>query len=193
MRCVDSCSSPARLRAVSDAATQRDGRIGGRPGERGDAVEPGVVQAGGRQRLGEPPRVRDAQVLEAVEQLVLGVGGGERVERRARRAARSTASRCSATSCSASSRSMPDSTKRPSVELSTSSASASLRGARGAAAAAGLLSSCASPAAIVPSEASRSRFCSMRGDPAHHRRHLLHDAVVDRGWAKASGGSPRAG
>ena len=61
------------------------------------------------------------------------------------------------------SRSTPDSTKRPIVAPTTSIASASCAAAR-CAAAAGLLSSCARPAAIVPSDASRSRFCSTRGD-----------------------------
>jgi len=55
---------------------------------------------------------------------------------------------------------MPDSTKRPIVDPITSSASSIWAAARRAAAA-GLLSSCARPAAIVPSEVSRSRFCSM--------------------------------
>ena len=55
---------------------------------------------------------------------------------------------------------MPARTNAPSVELTTSSASASWAAERFAAAA-GLLSSWARPAAIVPSAASRSRFCSM--------------------------------
>ncbi len=54
---------------------------------------------------------------------------------------------------------MPDSTNRPTVELTTASASAICAAARRAAAA-GLFSSCARPAAIVPSAARRSRFCS---------------------------------
>ncbi len=72
---------------------------------------------------------------------------------------RVAASRCSSTSSAAWSRSIPDSTSRPIVELSTSSASARSEAARRAAEA-GLLSSWARPAAIVPSDASRSRFCS---------------------------------
>ena len=55
---------------------------------------------------------------------------------------------------------MPDSTKRRSVALTTSTASAICPAARPAAAA-GLLSSCASPAAIVPSDVNRSRLCSI--------------------------------
>ena len=86
-----------------------------------------------------------------------------RRRRRARRApsapeACSSAWRCSATSCSASSRSMPASTNCPIVSASVVSASAMSAEARWAAAA-GLFSSCASPAAIVPSDSSRSRFC----------------------------------
>ena len=64
------------------------------------------------------------------------------------------------TSLPACSRETPDSTNTPIVELSTSSASASSEEAR-LAAAAGLFSSCARPAAIVPSDSSRSRFCSI--------------------------------
>ena len=63
------------------------------------------------------------------------------------------------TSCSACSRETPEETNRSMVEAMTSSASAMSLAAR-VAAAAGLLSSWARPAAIVPREASRSRFCS---------------------------------
>ena len=55
---------------------------------------------------------------------------------------------------------MPEWTNTSIVVPSTSRASASSADERFAAAA-GLFSSCASPAAIVPSDASRSRFCSM--------------------------------
>ena len=55
------------------------------PAERGDALEPRLVDAGRGQRLGEPPRLGDAERLEALEQLVLGIGGVERVERGAAR------------------------------------------------------------------------------------------------------------
>ena len=47
------------------------------------------------------------------------------------------------------------------------------------AAAAGLLSSCASPAAIVPSDVSRSRLASRACDAAHHRADHVHHALVD--------------
>ena len=92
---------------------------------------------------------------------------------------RAKASCCSATSFSASVRSTPASTKCASAELITSSASVSCAAALRAAAA-GLFSSCARPAAIVPSEDRRSRLCSHLGDPAHHRCDLSHHAAVDR-------------
>ena len=73
----------ARPRAVSDAATQRSAAPVAGPGELArPASSHAVVDAGGRQRLGQPPRLGDAEVLEALEHLVLGVGGVER--RRAR-------------------------------------------------------------------------------------------------------------
>ena len=61
--------------------------ISRRPGQRGDAAQPVLVDAGGGQRLGEPPRLRHAERLEALEQRILGVGGIERVQRGAARRA----------------------------------------------------------------------------------------------------------
>ena len=87
---------------MSVAATQRSAAPVAGPASVCDAVEPVLVEPGRGQRLGEPPRLGDAELLEAVEQLVLGVGGVERVERVARRGAR-RAPRCwSATSFAAS-------------------------------------------------------------------------------------------
>ena len=74
-------------------------------------------------------------------------------------AQRSSASACSASSFAACSRSTPLSTNLRSAWLITSTASTRSDAARRAAAA-GLLSSWASPAAIVPSEVSRSRVDS---------------------------------
>ena len=162
-----------------------------RAGELGDAVEPRLVDARRGERLGEAPRLGDAEVLEAVEDVVLGVGGVERrraPSARSRRARR--ASSWSATSFAASPRSTPDSTKRPIVPFTTSSASIICAAAR-CAAAAGLLSSCARPADSWPSAASRSRFCSMRGDPAHHRRDLAHDALDGRSGARTRAAGSR--
>ena len=45
------------------------------------ARQPVRVDARGGERLGDPPRLGDAERLELVAQLVLGVGGVERVER----------------------------------------------------------------------------------------------------------------
>ena len=56
--------------------------VGRRPGERGTRVEPVVVDAGGRQRLGQPPRLGDAELLEARR-----AARPRRRPRRARRAA----------------------------------------------------------------------------------------------------------
>ena len=53
-----------------------------RPRERGDLLEPRDVDPRRRERLGDLPRLRDAEVLERVLQGVLGVGGVERRERR---------------------------------------------------------------------------------------------------------------
>ena len=43
-----------------------------------------LVDPGGGERLGQTPRLGDAEVLEAVGDLVLGVGGVERADRLAR-------------------------------------------------------------------------------------------------------------
>ena len=55
--------------------------VGGRPGGRGDTVDPVLVEAGGDQRLDELPRLRHPELLEPRQQLVLGVGRIERAER----------------------------------------------------------------------------------------------------------------
>ena len=89
----------------------------------------------------------------------IGVGLVDRVHRLARARPRSSASFCSAISFSASARSMPASTNARSAWLMTSIAVTRSLAARRAAAA-GLLSSWASPAAIVPSDVSRSRLDS---------------------------------
>ena len=84
---------------------------------------------------------------------------------------------------------MPDSTKRAERRADRPRAPRPVCAAARRAAAAGLLSSCASPAAIVPSEASRSRFCSIAGDAAHHRR----DLRASRGWCTVRLREARAG
>ena len=159
MRRVASCSSAARLRAVSVAATQPSAASVAGPASGRHALQPVLVDPGRGERLGQAPRLGHAERLEPLEQRILGVGGVERVERGAPGGALDRLA-CRATSFAASSRSMPDSTKRRSVAPTTSTASTIWSAARPAAAA-GLLSSCASPAAIVPSEVSRSRFCSI--------------------------------
>ena len=85
-----------------------------------------------------------------------------------------------------------------SVAPITSSASASSAAERRAADA-GLFSSCASPAAIVPSAASRSRFCSIAVKRAHSGPDLAHDpADAPRGGpapgagTRPPGSAPRA-
>ena len=122
----------------------------------GDAVEPGLVQPGRRERLGELPRVGDVVRLQPLADRVLRVGRRQPFARPAPSEARSSASRLSRTNCSASMRSMPASTNAAIEPSSTSSASASAAALRFAADA-GLLSSCASPADICPSAASFSR------------------------------------
>ena len=165
---------------MSVAATQRERGVRGRPRRARRRARASRVEAGGRQRLGQPPRLRHAELLQPRRAAR---------PRRRRRRARPSAVRAGRArhrlplqrdaAARPSSRSIPDSTKRPIVELTTSSASAICAAARRAAAA-GLLSSWASPAAIVPSAARRSRFCSMRGDAAHHGRDLAHHALVHR-------------
>ena len=137
--------------------------------------------AGRRRSRGPPARRRDRATLDrrrpqpsgsakrqasshfegfqAREQLLFGIGGvrarrapwprppGRRLAVEVSRAARRR------------SRSMPASTNEAKAEPIASRASVIWAAARRAAAA-GLLSSCARPAAIVPREASRSRFCS---------------------------------
>ena len=98
IRSVDSAISAASPRAVSDAAIQATAALVPGTGDRGKPLEPRGVDAGGGERLGQPPRLADAEALERLEQRVLGVGGVERRQRALARAARSIASRCIATS-----------------------------------------------------------------------------------------------
>ena len=113
MRAADSCSSAARPRARQRRGDPVQRGVGRRPGGVGDAP------AATRRRRRRRPAARPGATASAtprssrrVEQLVLGVGGVERVERRGG-SARVGGARCwSATSASASSRSMPASTKR---------------------------------------------------------------------------------
>ena len=60
-----------------------DGGVGGRPGERAHPVEPGAVDARRGQRLGKPPGLGNAKLLETGDQLLLRVRHVECVERRA--------------------------------------------------------------------------------------------------------------
>ena len=85
MRRVASCSSPARLFAVSVAATHASAASVAGPAIAATRLDPVGVEAGRGERLGEPPGLRHAERLQALEQRVLGVGGVERVERRAAR------------------------------------------------------------------------------------------------------------
>ena len=161
------------------AATQRERGVGGRPGGRGDTVDPVLVEAGGDQRLDELPGLRHPELLEPRQQLVLGVGRIERAERGLTFGARDrlplqrderlgvARARCPTRR-----------TGRPSSSR-TSSASAICAAARRAAAA-GLFSSWASPAAIVPSDGQPLAVLLERRDAAHHRRDLLHHAPVHR-------------
>ena len=68
------------------------GQRGGHPAQRGAGRrarelghlgQPGLVDAGDRQRLGQAPGLGDPEVLEALEHRVLGVGGVEALELRA--------------------------------------------------------------------------------------------------------------
>ena len=155
MRAVDSCSSAARSPAVSEAATQVSAAGVADPASC-HLGEPRLVDPGGRERLGQPPGLLHPERFQAPDELLFGIGHLERVggpcdrARRARRRARGRLAR-PAGACS---RSTPDSTKAPTVEPSTSRVSASSALARWAAAA-GLFSSWARPADIVPSAASR--------------------------------------
>ena len=161
---------------MSVAATQRQRGVGRRAGERGDAVEPRLVDAGGGERLGEAPRLGDAEVLEAVEDLVLGVGGVERADRaRARRRARPPARAARRASppgaLDARTRRSGD---RPAHDLERLDhlRRGALRGGGGVVElvreAGGELAERGEPLAVLLD----------RGDPAHHRRDLAHDAVV---------------
>ena len=134
-----------------------------------DALDPGLVDAGGGERLGVAPRLVDAEVLEAAR--------AARPRRRRRRARRppsarpspSIASRWRPTSTAASlaldaRRRRSDATAPVTTCIASSSCAAARR-----AAAAGLLSSCARPAAICPSAASRSRSFSIAVDEVRRR------------------------
>ena len=179
IRSVDSAISAARPRAVSDAAIQRSAALVAGPGELARrALSHCRVDARGGERLGQPPRLRDRRDARAHR--------AARPRRRPRRARErggrrraSSASRCIATQLLRL-LALDARTRRTgrSSTPSTSSASARSAAARRAAAA-GLFSSCASPAAIVPSDASRSRFCSRRGDAA---RRPAEPARITRRW-----------
>ena len=128
MRRVDSCSSAAsaaRRERRGDPAQRGAGRRRRRARRR--ASSHSCVDAGGRERLGEPPRPpATPSSSSASSSVVLGVGGVERVERASAPPRRSTASRCSATSSSAPARARrPPRRSAPTSTLSTSSASAS--------------------------------------------------------------------
>ena len=69
---------------MSDGGDPAEGGVGRGAGGLRDAVEPVLRDAGAGQRLGQPPGLGDAERLQPVQQLVLGVGGVERVELRAR-------------------------------------------------------------------------------------------------------------
>ena len=155
----------ARGQRRGDPAQRGVGRRA-RPARRPRSSHAASTPAAG-ERLGEPPRLGDAEVLEARR-----AARPRRRRRRARRAPcaarrRASASRCSADEPLGLARARcPASTKRAERRADRRRAPRPSARRRGCAAAAGLLSSCASPAAIVPSEASRSRFCSIAGDAA---------------------------
>ena len=183
IRSVDSAISEASPRAVSDAAIHAERRTRGRTCCLRDPVKPCGINAGGCERLGHPPRFWHPELLERIEQLFLGVGG---IKRRAvscaTRHARSLRAVSRRAPRPARARSRTPRTRRSS-RTSTSSASARSAAARRAAAA-GLFSSCASPAAIVPSEASLSRFCSPGRHPRRHRPDRPHHPAVNRTLAE---------
>ena len=158
MREAESCRSAARLRAVSEAATQRSAAPVAGPASSATSASHGSstpATASGsdrRQGSGIPRSSRRSSIASSSS-------AASSPSSVVRFLARTIASCCRATSRSASSRSTPASTNSPSVALMTSSASAMSEAAR-LTAAAGLLSSCARPAAIVPNDSRRSRFCS---------------------------------
>ena len=81
MRSVDSRTSSASSRALTVAAIQRSAAPVAGPASSCTRASQRRVDARARQRLGELPRLLDADVLERLEQLVLGVGGVQRAER----------------------------------------------------------------------------------------------------------------
>ena len=146
-------------RADSEAAIQRSAGGGHRSGRLGDLLHERARRAR-RSRRPRPASMARARPRPPARPRARP-RGRRRPARRAPSGSRMTAARarCRSTSSAACSRSIPDSTNTAVELLSTSSASARSEAVR-CAAAAGLLSSWASPAAIVPSDASRSRFCS---------------------------------
>ena len=191
MRCVDSCSSAARLRAVSVAATQRQRGVrwpGRRPRPRARSQSSSTPAAASgsasRQGSGMPSSSRrsssssSASAASRPSSAVALRGARRSPPAAARPAARPRRARCRpprSAGC---------------VELTTSSASAMSAAAR-LAAAAGLLSSCASPAAIVPSDGQALAVLLDGGEAGHHRRHLAHDPVVHRRAARTRAGGSR--
>ena len=158
MRSVESWLSAARPRTVSVAATQATAASVAGPASAcsrssHSASTPAAASGSAtRHGSGTPrpsSRSRSASSASAASRTAIAP----------RSLAPARASRCRATSPSASARSTPASTKRPIEALTTSTASAICAADRRAAAA-GLLSWWASPAAISPSEAMRSRCCS---------------------------------
>ena len=106
----------------------------------------------------------DAEVLEALEQRVLGVGGVERVERGAARGACRSPRRCSPTSSAASLALDAGLDERGAASVDRVAGPRRSARPRGARPRAGLLSSCASPAAIVPERGQPLAVLLDRGD-----------------------------
>ena len=159
MRWVLSCRSAASERAVSEAETQATAIGSAGPACCGHLVDPRLVEARRGERLGVAPRVRHAVALEQLAHRVLGVGGGERVDRgrRGRRAVQRVALQGDEPLGVLARDARLDEAAHDAAEHVQRVAQ---RPAVRSAAAAGLLSSCARPADIWPSAASFSRCIS---------------------------------
>ena len=160
MRSVEYFSSQARPRAVSEAATQRTAASVAGPARPRDRAEPRASTPARRERLGEPPRsaTPSASRRSSISSSASAASSASSAVQRGgpRRAPRAAGHELLGLLALDAGLDERRRASRPRTSIASTSSPAARR-----AAAAGLLSSWARPAAIVPSAARRSRFCSI--------------------------------
>ena len=189
-----------RLRASRLATTQASAAGERRAGGGDGAVQPGRVHARVDERAGQRVAVEAAR-LELSPARPRGRSASSTSSGTALFAP-SIASRCSRTSSAACSRSTPEFTKESTARCRVSNVDSSSRALRRAAAA-GLLSSCASPAASWPSAArrscmlaapaARSKIGRIRRATRPHEHELAREQRLELGAAEGDGARRRDG